>query len=540
MKKFLNFIKKHIILFVIAICVIIVAIAILFIKDSRFINNIKESNINENNHNDIQLLDEEQYIDPLQKQREVIFQEMEKAMQQQGLILRDVEFEENSYNIINILVDKKTTGIKYNWGATRIPEESYNLLDSEHKKTITSVYGPAYINVDKDEFMIITLSESETTDETSFTETSLEKFINDNKWEGFKYSWKETLLLDKLNFDIRVNSNGSMEVTEIWQIDIKDTSTLFKTFKHDDITDVKVSEIKENGEKKEFLKIDEEMYHVTENCFYALKNSNGEFEIAWGINTQNEKKKYQISYTINNVVKVYNDCSELYWQFIGNNFSIPIKTVEGKIILVNEEKNINDINYWLHSNSKGIISKSNNSITFSGEDIGRQERLEVRLAMPRELFESTNIFNKDKLSQIKSQEKEIVVNNTNPTNNTSSGKVSINDIDKLAPNERLVANCAYSYLTSFSFMRDSLSRGKSQIISVEVLEKDNYGRYITEFVINEPFNSNYNIDRKHWIILWNIKEDGSFNYNAFKSYFTNQDSTLDMAKNNTGWNEPLN
>ena len=90
MKKFLNFIKKHIILFVIAICVIIVAIAILFIKDSRFINNIKESNINENNHNDIQLLDEEQYIDPLQKQREVIFQEMEKAMQQQGLILRDV------------------------------------------------------------------------------------------------------------------------------------------------------------------------------------------------------------------------------------------------------------------------------------------------------------------------------------------------------------------------------------------------------------------------------------------------------------------
>jgi len=85
-----------------------------------------------------------------------------------------------------------------------------------------------------------------------------------------------------------------------------------------------------------------------------------------------------------------------------------------------------------------------------------------------------------------------------------------------------------------------LSKGKSQIISVEVLEKDNYGRYITEFVINEPFNSNYNIDRKHWVILWNIKEDCSFNYNTFKSYFTNQSSTLDMAKNNSGWNKPLN
>jgi len=125
-------------------------------------------------------------------------------------------------------------------------------------------------------------------------------------------------------------------------------------------------------------------------------------------------------------------------------------------------------------------------------------------------------------------------------NKSQSSKVSINDIDTLAPNERLVANCAYSYLTSFSFMRDSLSKGKSQIISVEVLEKDNYGRYITEFVINEPFNSNYNIDRKHWVILWNIKEDGSFNYNTFKSYFTNQSSTLDMAKNNSGWNKPLN
>ena len=62
------------------------------------------------------------------------------------------------------------------------------------------------------------------------------------------------LELNNLKFNAQILENGDMEVTEIWDIDIKDTNTLFKTFKTDinkytDITDVEVKEIT-NGKYK--------------------------------------------------------------------------------------------------------------------------------------------------------------------------------------------------------------------------------------------------------------------------------------------------
>ena len=41
------------------------------------------------------------------------------------------------------------------------------------------------------------------------------------------------LYLNRLEFYANINSDGSMEVTEIWDIDISRTNTLYKTFKTD-------------------------------------------------------------------------------------------------------------------------------------------------------------------------------------------------------------------------------------------------------------------------------------------------------------------
>ena len=136
-------------------------------------------------------------------------------------------------------------------------------------------------------------------------------------------------------------------------------------------------------------------------------------------------------------------------------------------------------------------------------------------------------------------------NNTSKqtSNNTSKqtlkGKVSISDIDKLADKERLVAKCSYSHLISYSFIRSNLESGKSKVISVEVLDKDQYGRYITEFIVNAPFNQNYNMDYRYWIIIFDVKEDGNYKYLPLDCFFTNEHKNLDTAKKNAHWNEPL-
>lgn len=129
------------------------------------------------------------------------------------------------------------------------------------------------------------------------------------------------LNLKTLDFDITLNADGSMDMVETWQISIKDTNTLFKTFGKSDmsgksISNVKVVEVK-NGQEIPFTKTDSYMYHVTEGYYYALTTSNNEFEIAWGVNLRNTTRTYKIYYTVSNAVTTYQDCSELYYKILG-------------------------------------------------------------------------------------------------------------------------------------------------------------------------------------------------------------------------------
>ena len=123
--------------------------------------------------------------------------------------------------------------------------------------------------------------------------------------------------LNKLDFQIDVKENGDIQITEFWDIELEDTNTLFKTFQKDDgydgITDVVVKEIKDDKEM-DFNKSNEYQYHVDENCYQALENPDGLFEIAWGVNSSYEERKFKITYTLLNCVTKYNDCAEIYRQ----------------------------------------------------------------------------------------------------------------------------------------------------------------------------------------------------------------------------------
>ena len=148
-----------------------------------------------------------------------------------------------------------------------------------------------------------------------------------------------SLYLNNLDFDVKVNSDASIDVTEIWNIDIEETNTLFKTFKTDktkysSISNVAVTDITTSNEVA-FSQINQLMYHVTKNCYYGMINKDGNFEIAWGVGLDNSKatRKYMIQYKVEDAIAKYNDYSELYWQFVGNDFEIDSSKVTGKIRL---------------------------------------------------------------------------------------------------------------------------------------------------------------------------------------------------------------
>ena len=212
--------------------------------------------------------------------------------------------------------------------------------------------------------------------------------------------------LNELNFTADLQSNGDMKVTEIWNINIYDTNTLFKTFKYDSskFEDVSVTDVSTGVE---FNQINELMYHVTKNCFYAMRNDDGLFEIAWGVSINNSKnKKYQIEYTVKDIINMYNDCSELYWQFIGKDFSIPVRKVTGYINLPMETETLEDLKVWAHGPLTGNINKiSKNQVFFEVDNLSTSDFLEVRIATPNYVFsESTNNKNTNNLEQILQEE----------------------------------------------------------------------------------------------------------------------------------------
>ena len=109
-----------------------------------------------------------------------------------------------------------------------------------------------------------------------------------------------SITLRDLDFQIQLNEDGSMDVTENWNARINNTNTMFKDIEMDsskfkEITDVEVYRVNSDNTKTKLTQIDEEMYHVTNNCYYGLVTSNGDFEIAWGVSVDGtEYRKYQI------------------------------------------------------------------------------------------------------------------------------------------------------------------------------------------------------------------------------------------------------
>lgn len=215
--------------------------------------------------------------------------------------------------------------------------------------------------------------------------------------------------LRELTFEVQINEDGSMNITENWNIYIEETNTLFKTFeidnsKYSEITNVQVVE-KTKSKDKRFTRIYEEMYHVTKDCYYAMENSNGMFEIAWGVGMDDDydTRQYQISYTVKDAIGKYNDYSELYWQFIGDNFEIDADIIKGTIILPKNAMSKEDIKVWGHTEDLNgqIYVTDLNKIEFTINDYSSGNYVEVRSLMPNDMITYTGrIYNKNILEEV--------------------------------------------------------------------------------------------------------------------------------------------
>lgn len=216
---------------------------------------------------------------------------------------------------------------------------------------------------------------------------------------GHLFSKKQ--VMNKLDYNITLNEDGSATIVETWDVYISRTNTLFRTFKKSNkfgnITNVNVKDL-DTG--KNLKQIYEEMYHVTTGCFYALDLNSREFEVAWGTGMENKMgiKKYEFSYTITDIVTDYKDCQEFYWKLLDESNSIPVSKVTGTIKMPSKVSNINNLKAWGHGPLNGNINiKNENTIEFTVDKLGKNRMLEIRVVTTEKQF----VVNTDKEKEYK-------------------------------------------------------------------------------------------------------------------------------------------
>ena len=218
-----------------------------------------------------------------------------------------------------------------------------------------------------------------------------------------------SIKLNKLDFEIQLNEDGSMDVVENWNVKITDTNTMFKDFyldssKFKKITNVEVYRVS-SGNKQKLTQIDKEMYHVTKNCYYGLPISGNKFEIAWGVSVNGtETRNYQVKYKVVDVIKTYADCSELYWQLVGTDNEIPVTKLTGTIKLPKAVAEKNNIRGWAHGPYNGNITVSEDKVYLDVDYLDTGVMVEARIAVLEDLFSKNKRVDKSKFSEILAEE----------------------------------------------------------------------------------------------------------------------------------------
>lgn len=230
-------------------------------------------------------------------------------------------------------------------------------------------------------------------------------FFDTNSYAGYQ-EW------NSLDYDVTVNSDGSMDVIETWDVYVSETNTLFKDFEissSDDynITDVKITEVN-NTTETPLEQIFVEQYHVDSGCYYGLQIDSSTFEIAWnvGLDNSSDNRIYKMYYTVENAVKIYNDCTEIYWQFLSDENTMTGNNVTGTIKLPEKVDDIEKLRVWGHGDyTAEIVKKSEDEIYFSLESIKSNRMLEVRVVTEENIYSQCgNEYNKNYLEKILTEE----------------------------------------------------------------------------------------------------------------------------------------
>ena len=117
-----------------------------------------------------------------------------------------------------------------------------------------------------------------------------------------------------------------------------------------------------------------------------------------------QKRTITYKYLLKNVGVRYNDTSEIYWNFIGDEWDTKISNLTINIKLPDEVAN-GTIYVYGHGSDNGTFTKNRNNIKLYAKDLKANQALDARILFPTNaLLKTTKIVNKSVLNKYINQE----------------------------------------------------------------------------------------------------------------------------------------
>lgn len=172
--------------------------------------------------------------------------------------------------------------------------------------------------------------------------------------------------LVSIDYDIKVRSNGDMDVVETWQVYIDQLASINKYFETTEdntlsnIQNIRLTEVIDNQEIS-FEEGTLTNVNLSKNNYFAIQASPSKMFITWNPKQRStvyvDTKIYKIYYTIKNALKMYNDCAEIEWDFFDSEDSMSVKGVAGMISLEELSTRFENVRVWGHDDLEDKLVK---------------------------------------------------------------------------------------------------------------------------------------------------------------------------------------
>jgi len=221
-----------------------------------------------------------------------------------------------------------------------------------------------------------------------------------------------TAYVDNIDIDAKINTDGSMTVTEtiVWDIE-EDLNGVYRDILIENAENginsasgIVINSVLVNGTEFNYS------YSTLQNGDsgkYNINNIEGGKQIKIFTPSSNEYKTTTITYTLYDVAVKYNDTAEVYWNFIGSGWDHGIDNLHINITLPGTSSTLK---VFAHGPLHGYSAiPSTDSVVLEVQKLRRGEMVDARVLFDASLVDTSKLVDSNALEDILAKEEKLAV-----------------------------------------------------------------------------------------------------------------------------------